>query len=305
MTMLESASASATSGTLHHIPPVSAFEPTPTSPNPSNLLIWIGGLFDTYHSVEYTYTLAKRLPSDWSLAQVNLSSAATGWGTSSLGRDVSELSKIIGYFRKTRKGKIVIMGHSTGCQDCMHYITSKDENGHREKVDGVVLQAPVSDAEAMAQAMPKERLEQANKLAEHWISTGREEDCLPQSLTSGIFSKCPVTARRWLSMSSPGGKGEDDYFSSYLSDERLRITFGKVNVPLLILMGEKDEYVPPQVDSKALVARWVDIMTESKSPVDNQSKELLGGATHNLNGDPAQVVDELQKRVTAFLKTIS
>ncbi|KAF1345945.1 hypothetical protein BDV97DRAFT_359429 [Delphinella strobiligena] len=295
---------SATSGNLHHIPPINAFEPTPVHESPSNLLIWIGGLTDTYHSVQYPYTLSKRLPNDWSLAQVNLSSAGSGWGTSSLGRDVDELSKIVAYFGEHRKGKIVIMGHSTGCQDCIHYLSSKDEQGTRAKVDGAILQAPVSDAEAIKQEVPKEQYEKANKLAKEWIDTGRGEDVLPQAHVSGIFGSCAITARRWLSLASPDGNGEDDYFSSYLSDEKLQSTFGRVKVPILVLMGEKDEYVPLHVDRKAMVGRWVKIMRENNSPVDGKSEELLGGASHNLNGNSEEVVDELINRVTTFLKTV-
>lgn len=197
------------------------------------------------------------------------------------------------------------MGHSTGCQDSMHYVTSEDATGSREKVDGVVLQAPVSDAEALKQELPQEQLEKTNKLAKEWLAAGRGEDCLPQSAIAGIFGNAAITAKRWLSLSSPDGNGEDDYFSSYLSDEKLNSTFGKFTVPLLILMGGQDQFVPPHVDKKAMVARWIKIMNDHKSPVDPQSETLLGGASHNLNGDPDHVVDELCRRVTVFLQTLS
>ncbi|KAG9824819.1 DUF1749-domain-containing protein, partial [Aureobasidium melanogenum] len=146
-------SPSATTGTLHHVPPVSAFEITSSSSNSSNLLLWIGGLTDTYHSVDYVYQLAKSLPKTWSLAQTNLSSAGSGWGTSSLSQDVNEISSLVHHFRTQGKQKIVIMGHSTGCQDCLHYFASEDKRGDRAAVDGVVLQASVSDREAIAMDM--------------------------------------------------------------------------------------------------------------------------------------------------------
>ena len=298
------APASATAGTLHYIPPVSAFEPKAPSSAPSNLLLWIGGLGDTLRSVQYPYALSAHLPPDWSLAQANLSSAALGWGTSSLSRDVAEIAQIVAYFRAQRTGKIVIMGHSTGCQDSLHYLCSNDEQGTRARVDGVVLQAPLSDREAIVQEMSKENYDRANSLAEEWINAGRGEDCLPLEVAASIFGPVPVSARRWLSLASPDKKGEDDYFSSDLPDERLRDTFGKITVPLLVLMGEKDQYIPPQVDSKAMVARWIKILKESDTPVDSQSGELLGGATHNLNGNPDEVVNELIRRVVAFLQSV-
>jgi pimeloyl-ACP methyl ester carboxylesterase len=290
---------SATPGILHHVAPVSAFEVTPGSSSSPNLLLWIGGLTDTYHSVSYVYTLASSLPPSWSLAQVNLSSAGSGWGISSLDQDVRELSCLIHHFRAQGKGKVVIMGHSTGCQDCLHYFSSEDKTGNRAKVDGVVLQASVSDREAIAMDMPTSDLENANTTAKEWCQNGKGENILPLALTSSNFGNNPVTARRWVSLACKGG--EDDYFSSDLGDEQLQNTFGKVDKPLLILYGEDDEYVPEYVDRVALVNRWIGFV---KGEVDEQSKTLLGGASHNLNGDEESVVDELIKRVGRFLSSI-
>jgi pimeloyl-ACP methyl ester carboxylesterase len=300
--MAPSQAPSATPGILHHVAPVSAFEVAPSSTSastPTNLLLWIGGLTDTYHSVSYVYTLASSLPPSWSLAQVNLSSAASGWGISSLSQDVAELSSLIHHFRTQGKEKVVIMGHSTGCQDCLHFFASPDKTGDRAKVDGVILQASVSDREAIAMDMPSSSLETANATAKEWCATGKGENILPLAITASNFGNNPVTARRWVSLACKGG--EDDYFSSDLSDEQLSNTFGKVDVPLLLLYGEEDEYVPKYVDRKALVQRWIPFV---KGRVDEQSRELLGGASHNLNGDEESVVEELVKRVGKFLDSI-
>jgi pimeloyl-ACP methyl ester carboxylesterase len=291
---------SSTPGVLHHVAPVSAFEITSTtSVSTPNLLLWIGGLTDTYHSVSYVYTLASALPSSWSLAQVNLSSAGSGWGIASLDQDVNELSSLITHFHTQGKKKVVIMGHSTGCQDCLHHFASPDKRGDRANVDGTILQASVSDREAIAMDMPTSDLEFANAMAKEWCANGKGEHILPLTITASNFGKNPVTARRWVSLACKGG--EDDYFSSDLDDQTLAKTFGKVDVPLLILYGEEDEYVPSYVDRKKLVSRWIPFV---KGRVDEQSRQLLGGASHNLNGDDQEVVDELVKRVGKFLSSI-
>ncbi|KAI5200698.1 DUF1749-domain-containing protein [Aureobasidium subglaciale] len=289
---------SATSGTLHHVAPVSAFEVT-TSSTSSNLLLWIGGLTDTYHSVNYVYRLAQALPPNWSLAQTNLSSAGSGFGIATLSRDVNEISSLITHFRDTGKQKVVIMGHSTGCQDSMHYFASEDKRGDRAQVDGVILQAPVSDREAIVKNVDEKEYENACKTAEQLCKDSKGEHILPLSLTLNMFGHNPVTARRWVALACKGG--EDDYFSSDLTDQRLQSTFGKIDKPLLILFGEEDEYVPDHVDRKALVSKWIPFV---KGKVDEQSRELLGGASHNLNGDPEEVADELIKRVDKFLTSI-
>lgn len=72
--------------------------------------------------------------------QFHWSSAYTGFGTSSLDVDVDEISLLVQHLRPSHK-KIVIMGHSTGSQDVIHYLLNKTG------VDGGILQAPVSDRE--------------------------------------------------------------------------------------------------------------------------------------------------------------
>ena len=260
---------SQTSGVLHHIPPFTAFEPS-FAPNLENIILWIGGLFDTYHSTRYPYTLASSLPSTWSLAQLLLSSSGRQWGISNLDQDVAEMSKAVAYFRNLKpNGKIILMGHSTGCQDAIHYVTSAATEGEkRADIDGFILQAPVSDREAMVSFMPKEKYDAANKLAQDYIDSGRGEDVLPSA--SVDMGSCPVSARRWLSLASPNGKGQDDYFSSDLPDERLKASFGKITskTPLLILYGEKDESVPAHVDKEAMIKRWVKIAEDGGAKVD-------------------------------------
>jgi hypothetical protein len=76
----------------------------------------------------YPSTIAKSLPADWTIAEVLLSSSYRGWGTSSLQKDVKELAECVGYFSSLRPGReIVLMGHSTGCQDVMEYVVGKGE----------------------------------------------------------------------------------------------------------------------------------------------------------------------------------
>ena len=49
------------------------------------------------------------------------------------------------------------------------------------------------------------------------------------------------------------------------------------------------------------MAKWIKIVQSNNVKVDGKSGELLGGASHNLNGDPDEVVEELIKRVNGFL----
>ena len=201
------------------------------------------------------------------------------------------------------------MGHSTGCQDGMHYLVSpKPAHGHddddqkKPAIDGLILQAPVSDRDAMPPSS-----QETTGLAQGWVEQGKGGDCLPFSATKEYLGKCPVTANRWLSLASPiPGAGADDYFSEDLPDQKLMSTFGRLpqETPLLILFGEKDEYVKKGLDAETMIKRWMRFVQEGGGVVDPDSKRLLEGASHNLNKDPDTVIDGLCTRVLSFLARI-
>ncbi|KAJ8060997.1 hypothetical protein OCU04_010075 [Sclerotinia nivalis] len=287
-------------------PKLTAFEHTPKASDsePQNIVIFIGGLSDGLLTVPYPSSISDALPTDWSLAQVLLSSAYTGWGISSLKKDAEELSKCVAYFRTIKSGKIVLMGHSTGCQDVMEYLTGP---GHETNVpiDGGIIQASASDREALGQELDANVLKNSIALAQKMVDAGDGEEILPSSATEGFFPS-PVCARRWLSLASPNHDGDDDYFSSDLTDEHLKKTFGSLPArsPLCILFSGNDEYVPRYIDKEVLVKRWIDIVKKGDGKVDEENSAVLPGASHNLTRSP-EVVPELVKRVLGFLKGLS
>ena len=300
--------ANASPGTLHYLPSnLSAFEPSKPLAQPSNsvnTLLWIGGMFDTFGSVAYPFTLAKSLGPNWSLMTAGLSSAGHSWGTTTIARDAEDMARIVAYIKERRpNGKIVIMGHSTGCQDCMEYTVGKGAE-KRPVVDGVILQAPVSDREALENDLPAAFKQEADQLAMKMCQEGHEKDVMPNRLTKNVFGRLGITARRWVDVSSPGPShdGADDYFSSDLPEERLKGTFGKYTskTPLLILYSGSEENVPDSLDKEKLVQKWIGIVKAGGGAVDDGSG-VVKGASHNLNGNPEEVVQDLVKRVNGFV----
>jgi hypothetical protein len=190
----------------------------------------------------------------------------------------------------------------------MEYLTGKGAANRLRNapIDGGIIQAPVSDRDALRECLSKEAYERSVEVAKDWIGNGKGEDVLPAEVTKGLFGS-PCSARRWLSLASPEHEGEDDYFSPGLSDEKLRGSFGQLGVaktPLCILYSGSDEFVAKDVDKKALVERWVRFVREGMGVVDDRHSGIVEGATHNLKGDPEEVVKDLIARVTAFLKRI-
>ena len=219
---------------------------------------------------------------------------------------MTELAECISYFRNLRPGgKVVLMGNSTGSQDIMHYLLSPGEQ-ERPKIDGGIMQGCVSDREVLSMFMLPELLYQSVKMAQRYVAEGKGNDILPDRLTNSVFWT-PISAKRWLSLTSPAPEhaGEDDYFSSDFGEERLSTTFGKLGgtkTPICILYGEKDQYVPENVDKVQLVDRWKSHIRRGGGIVDEGSG-VVPGMSHSVKelGPP---MEDMIGRVVKFLSRI-
>ncbi|OQE28786.1 hypothetical protein PENSTE_c003G03509 [Penicillium steckii] len=329
-------------GVLHeYAPRLVAFEFT-ADVNKSNSLIFVGGLTDGFCTVPYVSKLAEALePTKWSLFTILLSSSYNGFGVSSLDKDVEEIGHCVRYIRDlkasrqpgapAKNAKIVVMGHSTGSQDVLHYIHSANplpkpefdiglEHIVRPELDGAIMQAPVSDREAVlaimkAAANPNEVRGAFNELVNSaktlpWTKDGKDT-ILPMNLTAqlGLPGDAPLSARRFLSLTSPESPAnptQDDLFSSDLSDKRHQETFGAVGSrgilqsKLLVLYSGSDEYCPAWVDKEKLMSRWKQALEAGGASWAEQSG-IVPGASHNIR-DEGQ--DDLTKRVLSYLQSI-
>lgn len=132
-----------------------------------------------------------------------------------------------------------------------------------------VLQAPVSDRQHWEDVLPPTVLHRLLDIASEEQKAGRAKYPLPKEALEVIahaFGLSPVCADRWLSLTSPGGRGKEDFFSSDLTDEQLDQAFSglrKASVPVLLIMSEKDEYVPSGIDKHRLLERFAQALTPS------------------------------------------
>ncbi|RWR76648.1 UPF0613 protein PB24D3.06c [Cinnamomum micranthum f. kanehirae] len=210
-------------------------------------VIFVGGLTDGLLATEYLVPLSIALENEkWSLVQTLLTSSYIGYGTSSLKQDSMELDQLIGYLiNKENSEGVVLLGHSTGCQIIVHYM--RTNAACSRAVRAAILQAPVSDREYRA-TLP-ETAEMID-LAATMISEGRAMDLLPREANPDA----PITAYRYHSLCAY--MGDDDMFSSDLSDDQLRLRLGHMsNTPCQVIFSMADEYVPEYVDKAALVER--------------------------------------------------
>ncbi|MCO5597215.1 hypothetical protein L7F22_051291 [Adiantum nelumboides] len=210
-------------------------------------VIFLGGLTDGLIATEYIEPLAHALEVEkWSLVQPLLSSSYAGFGTSSLKQDAMELDQLITYLiDKEGSCGVMLLGHSTGCQDIVHYMRMGTD--YSRVVRGIILQAPVSDREYRATLPGTAGM---IDLAVEMIKQGRSMDLMPREAAP----EAPITAYRYHSLCA--FLGDDDMFSSDLTDQQLRARLGHMSrVHCQVIFSMADEYVPAYVNKKALVER--------------------------------------------------
>ncbi|XP_022973669.1 UPF0613 protein PB24D3.06c [Cucurbita maxima] len=240
-------------------------------------VIFIGGLTDGFMATEYLEPLAIALDKEkWSLVQILLSSSYSGYGTSSLQQDAKELDQLVSYLiNKEDSEGVVLLGHSTGCQDIVYYM--RTNAACSRAVRGAILQAPVSDREYRA-TLPETAA--MIDLASTMINEGRGLDLMPREADPS-----PITATRYYSLCSY--MGDDDMFSSDLSDDQLRMRLGHMaNTPCQVIFSMGDEYVPEYVDKKALVDRLCKAMGGAE-------KVEIQHGNHSLSNRVNEAVDAI------------
>ncbi|RHZ67366.1 putative esterase [Aspergillus thermomutatus] len=323
-----------------------AFEYTDGLVRKPNTLLFIGGLGDGLGTVEYLTDLITAVEyTSWSVFSLILSSSYSGWGVGHLGKDIDEIARCVKYVRDYKQelfgaGRIVIMGHSTGSQDVMHYLSCANprprhpvldknaavEPSKRLPVDGAIMQAPVSDREAInwviQDGTDRDAPEGMREIYQRTIAKARstpyeDDDALdtliPLSVTAriGYPSSTPVSSRRFLSLASPDSPEkpeEDDMFSSDLSDDQMQKTFGQLRSrgllgsKLLVLYSGRDQSVPPWVDKELLLKRWS--MAAGPDYWDTNST-IIPNASHALSDDDqAEPRRMLVARVMSYLEDV-
>jgi predicted alpha/beta-fold hydrolase len=75
----------------------------------------------------------------WSLCQLHMRSSYLGYGTGSLNRDFEDISTCISYLLANGKRHVVLMGHSTGSQNGIHYVLNRLNAESSPSLTGVIV----------------------------------------------------------------------------------------------------------------------------------------------------------------------
>ncbi|KAI4596627.1 hypothetical protein KJ359_005383 [Pestalotiopsis sp. 9143b] len=242
-----------------------------------NALVFIGGLSDGPHTVPYPRAIAKALEGradvNFSVFEFRLKSSFSGFGFARLADDVADISALVKYLRGIGKEKVVLIGHSTGCQDIMEY--NSPVYSDIPDVDAFILQAPVADRGALEMVLGQQLLDESVRVAKELIDAGNGTAVVPIEETQNIFGI--VSARRWHALAAPDG--EDNYFSADLTDEVAGSYWSRIKKPLLILFSGQDEYMPPSFDKDGLIQKW---KTYCRPGIASDLSGCIPGADHRV-----------------------
>lgn len=270
------------------LPPHVAFI---TGPISHRHAILVGGLTDGMLFSPYVHPLTQRLTSDnWSVVHTLFSSSHKGWGLSNLDTDADELLLLSRHLQQHYNAEgVAIIGHSTGSQDIMRYAETLLSSSQPLPLLAAVLQGPVSDREWLA-SQPKtpELLEKAKNM----VAQGKGEAILYMATE---FDGAAVTANRFCALACHNG--DEDYFSSDLSDDHFSLKFQGLrdsNAKVMFLLSGSDEYMPEHVDKAQLGERFVQAMAyrkEDGTGTEQAQCVIIEGGSHNLAGKEEEAVE--------------
>eukprot|EP00639_Heterosigma_akashiwo_P007663 CAMPEP_0194596780 /NCGR_PEP_ID=MMETSP0292-20121207/25886_1 /TAXON_ID=39354 /ORGANISM="Heterosigma akashiwo, Strain CCMP2393" /LENGTH=317 /DNA_ID=CAMNT_0039457153 /DNA_START=194 /DNA_END=1147 /DNA_ORIENTATION=+ len=287
-------------------------------------VIFIGGLTDGFMATPYIKELSEMLESiRWSLVQVLLSSSYLGYGISSLDNDAQEIGDLIAYLGSNGISSVILLGHSTGCQDIIRFMDTKapksgqisreedakQEVEHGARVVGVILQAPVSDRAWLA---TRPGTGAALAAARALRAAGRQEELLPRDTDE---AGAPITARRFLALAEAGG--DDDLFTPATLKGRGAGALARAGAVLLCASGA-DEYVPLGVDQAQLLDQLHGAIIEEleeQGKTDNCGEEsssrvhvekvILQNELHAINNDPGIFVHVVKNFIEKNIPSVT
>jgi len=168
--------------------------------------------------------------------------------------------------------QVVVVGHSTGSNKTCYYAATQNNN----RIAGYVLAGPVSDlyAPGVDHAEISKKLQ---KMKMH-IKSGKGDVFL-----EGLYD-FPMTPKRYVSLFSE--TSNEDMYDYFGTGKKLRPFLSKIRKPLLIVLGERDEYLNKPVKEA------LDIFDQYAATPKYKSLVIQGGL-HSFNGQEKEVVSAI------------
>ncbi len=190
--------------------------------------------------------------------------------------DIAGAVKVV---RNKGAKKIILIGHSTGCQKSIYFLA----HSKKPLVDAVVLLAPLSDYADFIKFTPQKEYDTIVKAAQALIAAGKPHQLLPYEVLPKRLSE-PCDAQRFLSLYTPDSSEE---IFCYAQKSKVPHDLQKVKIPLLVLLAGKDEYRDRPMNQ---IAKWFACSNCSK----NFRIEIIPQAPHSFWGNETEVIAAIQ-----------
>ncbi|EKE20135.1 MAG: hypothetical protein ACD_8C00051G0004 [uncultured bacterium] len=175
---------------------------------------------------------------------------------------------------------ILLMGHSTGCQKSVYYLSKKQ----KVAIKGAILLAPMSDFADMFAFTDRKMYNKAVSFARKMVENGKGHDLMPERIWPQT-----IDAQRFISLFTPDSVEE---IFSYASNREPKL-LKKNKQPVLVVLAENDEYKDREI---SLIADWFSDNMKKNNAEINTIKE----APHNFQDHS----DELARAVKNWFKKL-
>ncbi|HUC88296.1 MAG TPA: alpha/beta fold hydrolase [Candidatus Binatia bacterium] len=183
---------------------------------------------------------------------------------------VDDVQGAIDFLKDAGIKDIYLVGHSTGCQKSIYYLSQTTE-----KINGVILLCPMSDYAYMVASESPDKIRKATEYAQKLVDDSESHKLLPQNIWEELLD-----AQRFLSLYTPNSVEE---IFSYSQPDIVPTTFRKVTTPILAVLAESDEYADR---AAADIIKW--LKKETKTNIEAVIVEDSG---HNLVGHEDEVAN--------------
>ena len=190
---------------------------------------------------------------------------------------VDDIDGAVNYALKIGAKEIILIGHSTGCQKSVYYLSKRQKT----KVYGAILLAPMSDFAGMFALTEAKRYKRLIATAKKMVRNNKSSELMPTNLWP-----IPTDAQRFLSLFS--SESIEEIFS-YASGKEPKI-LKSVKKPLLVILAGNDEHGDRPIIE---ISAWFkNVLSDKKNEI-----KLINKAPHNFIGH----VSELQKTIKKWL----
>lgn len=187
-----------------------------------------------------------------------------------------DIDGAVKWAKKLKPKKIVLVGHSTGCQKAVYYLAKNSD----KKIKAVVLLSPISDLAGVLNMVSKQEFKKAKNYAKRLVKNKKGDQLLPKSIWSQYLD-----AQRFLSLYSQNSSEE---IFCYQGKNQKAKTLRKVKVPIHIFIASEDKFLDRSADK---LADWFkEQLKDRKFKI-----EIIKEAGHSFNDFEILVAKKIKK----------